>query len=419
MRNLTLSALLLGAAALAAGCESSGSVLEVDATGSVTGGVYRDINGNGVPDAPTDQPFRNVEVRLLSPGSGAVVARATTDTAGLYTIRDVPVGRYQVTIDPARLGDSLQATLLRDITVVPDSAVQATVPVSFPRMTVEQARSLPAGRRVFVEGLVVAAYADTAHISSGGRAIRTTRLQSPSSIDPNNLPGDSVRVLGTTGRFRGQPILDNATLFVLTSIISLPAPTVLTTAAAASGGGGTLDATQVQVRNATLVDTVNAEGRSFLRLDDGSGPVDVPVGSNIAFANNRFIPGLVVNLTGVVVPGTSEGSWWLRPNTGTSLEVVGENSPFRPAAPSAAAAARVPAGVRVTWADNSANETTFRIERRGGVSSAPVEVGTVGAGAREFVDVTAAVGTAYAYQVRACNGKVCSAPSNEAVVGPT
>lgn len=419
MRNLSLSALLLGAAALAAGCEASGNVLEVNATGTVAGIVYRDLNGNGQPDAATDQPFRNLEVRLVTPGSDAVVARATTDTAGSYTIRDVPAGRYRVTVDPARLGDSLQAAVIPEVPVVPDSTVTVAVPVSFPRLTVEQARALPAGRRVFVEGLVVAAYADTAHISSGGRGIRATRLQSPSSIDPNNLPGDSVRVLGTTGRFRGQPILDNATVFVLTSIISLPAPSVLSTAAAAAGGGGTLDATQVQVRNATLVDTINSEGRSFLRLDDGSGPVDVPIGSNIGFANNRFIPGLVVNLTAVVVPGTAAGSWWLRPNTGTSLEVVGENSPFRPAAPSAAAAARVPAGVRVTWADNSANETAFRIERRGGVSSSPVEVGTVGAGVREFVDVTAALGTAYAYQVRACNGRVCSAPSNEAVVGPT
>ena len=96
MRNLSFSALLLGAAALVAGCEGSGSVLEVASTGAVSGGVYRDLNGNGVADSPTDQPFRNVEVRLVSPGSGAVVARATTDTTGSYTIRDVPVGRYRM-----------------------------------------------------------------------------------------------------------------------------------------------------------------------------------------------------------------------------------------------------------------------------------------------------------------------------------
>ena len=419
MRNLLLSTLLLGAAALLAGCESKGNVLEVNATGTVAGGVYRDLNGNGLLDASTDQPFRNLEVRLVTPGSGAVVARGVTDTAGVYRIRDVPSGRYQVSVDPARLGDSLQAAPLPEITVVPDSTVTVTVPVSFPRLTVAEARAVPAGRRVFVEGLVVAAYGDTAHVSSGGRAIRATRLQSPSSIDLGNLPGDSVRVLGTTGRFRGQPILDNATLFVLTSIISLPAPSVLTTSAAAAAGGGTLDGVQVQVRNVTLVDTVNAEGRSFLRLDDGSGPVDVHIGSGIAFANSRFIPGLVVNLTGVVVPGTPEGRWWLRPNTNTSLEVVGENSPFRPAAPSGVTAVRVPGGARITWSDNSANETEFRIERRGGAVNSPVEIARVGAGVREYVDISIAPNTAYGYQVRACNNNVCSAPSPEAVVPPT
>lgn len=417
MRKLSLSALFLGAAALAAGCESgSGNVLEVDATGSVVGVAYRDLNGNGVADGG-DAPFRNLEVRVVSPGSGAVVARAPSDTNGVYRIRDVPAGRYRVTVDPARLGDSLQTSPSTEVTVVPADSQVVAVPVSFPRLTVAEARAVPAGRRVFVEGLVVAVYGDTAHVASGGRALRATRLQSPSDFSVGNLPGDSVRVLGTTGRFRGQPILDNATLYVLNSIISLPSPLVQTTTAAASAGGGALDAVQVQVRNATLVDTVSADGRSLLRLDDGSGPVDVPIGSGVAFQNNRFVPGLVVHATGVLVPASRDGAWWLRPNA--NIELVGDDSPFRPAAPSGLAAARVAGGVRVTWADNSGNETSFRVERRGGTSSSPVEVGTVAAGVREFLDVSAAAGTSYAYQVRACNGKVCSAPSAEVGVGPT
>lgn len=309
MRRLSLPALLL-AAALAAGCES-GNVLEVETTGVIRGVVFLDRNGNGVGETG-DRAFRNAEVRVVTPGSGTVVARATTDSTGFFRVADVPIGRYQVTVNPANLADTVQMLPSPEVSVPPLDSVSVVVGVTYPKVTVEQARTLPLGRRVFVEGTVVGAYADTAHLTGAARSIRATRLQAGSgSVNPSELPGDSVRILGVTARNRGQPTLDDALLFQLNSRV-IPPPVQVTTGAAAGAAGGTLDAAQVQVRNVTVVDTFSVEGEWFLRLDDGSGPVSFWLGPRINFTAGGFVPGSVVIATGVLVPNPGGSGWRIR-----------------------------------------------------------------------------------------------------------
>lgn len=309
MRKLSVPALLL--TALAAGCES-GKVLEVESTGAVRGVVFLDRNGNGTGET-SDRPFRLAEVRLVTPGSGTVVGRATTDSTGFFLVPDVPIGRYLLALDPASLGDSVRMlNQAQEVIVAPLDTVNVTVGVTYPKVTVEEARELPLGRKVFVEGTVVGAYADTAHVSGLTRSIRATRLQAGSgSVNPSELPGDSVRILGVTGRSRGQPTLNDALLFQLTSRV-IPPPTPTTTAAAASAGGGILDAAQVQVRNVTVVDTFSVEGEWFLRLNDGSGPVSFWLGPRINFTGGGFVPGAVVIATGVLVPNPNGSGWRIR-----------------------------------------------------------------------------------------------------------
>ncbi|QOV88077.1 fibronectin type III domain-containing protein [Humisphaera borealis] len=75
-----------------------------------------------------------------------------------------------------------------------------------------------------------------------------------------------------------------------------------------------------------------------------------------------------------------------------------------PAAPSAVAVNSVSAAsLSVTWADNSANETGFRIERStDGINF--VQVGTADAGETTFTDTGLDEGTEYTYRVRATMG---------------
>lgn len=313
MRKLLI--LALGAAALAA-CEGTGKVLEVEATGEVRGVAFVDQNGNGVLDNNQDRALTGAEVRLLVPGSGAVIAKAVTDTAGVYRIEEVPVGRYVVAVDPAVLGDSVQVVSpLQEISVTPGAAQTIRVGVGYPRTSIAEARTRPVGTRVFVEGLVTAVYGDTAHVTLGSSSIRAARLRSTTNLSGQAILGDSVRIQGLVSVHRGQPILDDAVLFRLSVLADTLQPRQVSTAAAAGAAGGTLDAARVQVRSATAREVRGGDGQWLLRVDDGSGPVDVWFGATYP---GPFV-GAVLNVTGVLVPAGG-GRWWIRPS---ALEAAG------------------------------------------------------------------------------------------------
>ena len=75
--------------------------------------------------------------------------------------------------------------------------------------------------------------------------------------------------------------------------------------------------------------------------------------------------------------------------------------------------------VDLTWADNSADETGFRVERapvNGGVPGTFASIGTVAANVTTYSDMTTAANTEYAYRVFATKTLVDSAPSNVATV---
>jgi hypothetical protein len=71
------------------------------------------------------------------------------------------------------------------------------------------------------------------------------------------------------------------------------------------------------------------------------------------------------------------------------------------------------AEVALTWADNSSNESGFRIERAT-QSGAFSEIATVGANVTSYVDGTVSSGTSYSYRVRAYNSSTTSSFSNTA-----
>lgn len=324
---LTTSLLLLG---FLSACDDAGAghVLAVDARGRLLGGVYVDANGSGAPDAG-DRVLPGVEVQLLTPGGGTVIARAVSDTAGEYLLSDVPVGRYELKVTSARFGDSLSViTPLEPVNISPADTLALVIGVSYPTATVAEARNLPVGSRVFVEGRVLAVYGDTVHVGGSTGAIRVTRVRGGEGIAAVDLLGDSVRVSGSAGRSRGQATLDGGILIPLAAL-NLPEPDVMTSAAAAGANGGRADAAQVQVRNVTLVDTVRIGGIALLRLDDGSGPVDVWLGAGVQFARSGFIPGTVLNISGVLIPADQEGVWWIRPRLASDLVWLSGPSPLR------------------------------------------------------------------------------------------
>jgi hypothetical protein len=86
-----------------------------------------------------------------------------------------------------------------------------------------------------------------------------------------------------------------------------------------------------------------------------------------------------------------------------------------------AAGAAGAATVTLTWADNSTDETGFKIERR--LRSDPVsvykEIGQTGANIATFDDTTVALNTQYCFRVRGFNPAALSEWSNEACMMAT
>ncbi|HEX8243665.1 MAG TPA: SdrD B-like domain-containing protein [Longimicrobium sp.] len=408
----------LTALALAAACESPPPNLAVGGQGAVRGFVFLDRNGSGVVDAG-DRALKGIVVSVTDASTGRVVTTATSDSAGLYTIHDVSVGRYRIVVDPQQLSDTLEVTAARDTTItvtVSDSlAPVVRTGLSYPRLSIAQARARAVGKPVLVAGRIVALLGDTAFLWDGSRAIRALHLSSTSSTPAADLLGDSVRIAGRMARSRGQPVLDSALVVPLTSL-PLPAPVSLGTSAAATAAGGTDDAAAVQVRGATVMDTVTRGGDSFLRLNDGSGIVEMRIGRGVPFSLTPFTPGVVVNATGVLVPSPADSTQWIMVlRTAADLEATTAVSPFRPATPTGVTASATDSTVHLAWTDASSNETSFSVLRRGGGTPFFSEVARPPANATTLTDV-AASNAAFGYRVAACNGVICSPYSDEAIV---
>ncbi len=86
-----------------------------------------------------------------------------------------------------------------------------------------------------------------------------------------------------------------------------------------------------------------------------------------------------------------------------------------PAAPDGLTASFVSGGqIHLTWFDNSANETGFKIERKTGAGGSYAQIATVGAGVTTYANTGLTKDTTYYYRVRATNGSGDSVYSPEA-----
>jgi hypothetical protein len=257
-------------------------------------------------------------------GTRDTVARGLSDNRGEVIFRNVPVGSYRVVAEPGLLGDSLFLSHL-SVSLLQVAASQEpafTLGVSFPVKTIPQIASGPENTRVFVEGIALGrpGTPPTAvlHVWDGTRAIRTV------DIALSATPGDSVRVLGRTRRVLGQMVMEGSIGRITREGTVSPLPLPVSTADAATARAGNLDAALVRVRDATVSDTATAFGRLTLQASDGSGIVSIqfPAGFLVEAEIVALTPGMVVSITGLLVPETTN-RWRLHPRTGQDLTLVG------------------------------------------------------------------------------------------------
>lgn len=313
----------IGAAAcgllLVAACDNAGSdrVLGINATGTVTGAVFLDRNGNRIQDAG-DTAMAGVRVELLGGATGAVVQSMITGTSGVFAFADQPVGDYRLRVDTTTVGDTVEVAnvSLDTLTVVPNDTTVGTVRVSYPFFSLAQIRASAPGTRVFTQVVALSSlnsFGDTTvHVADTSGALRVTRVRLATIF-----VGDSVRLLGRRNSRDGQPTLDDVTVFPL-SVGVLPTAEQITSAAARSADGGRLDAALVTVLNLTILDTATVLGNYRLTTDDGSGPVTVHLAQSIGFVTTALLPDSIIDATGVLVPNGS-GSWVLKPRLVTDV----------------------------------------------------------------------------------------------------
>jgi hypothetical protein len=313
--------------ALVAGCDNSGVDLGFGAlkANTVRATVYLDRDGSRAASS-ADTVYGGARVALIQRGTTDTVKTAISDLRGVALFTNVSLGEYSVAVASNSLGDSVlvaavdtsivQSSNLPTASIkvrVQDDTTDLIVRLSYPEVSLRQARNLAPGKRVFIRGTILAgvqSFRDTtSHIQDTSAAIRLTdvSLRNLSS----NPPGDSVSVLGLTSSRAGQPILAQAVISRL-QLRPPPVASIVVTAAAASASNGSLDARLVLVQGALISDTATVAPDYTLTVSDGSGALTILMDANINFNRAAFIPGRRVTCRGVLVPN-GNGGWSLKP----------------------------------------------------------------------------------------------------------
>jgi hypothetical protein len=280
----------------------------------VAGIVYLDLDASRTP-GPADQPLAGVQLRLLVSGTGDTAASAVSEPDGAFTFGLVPAGRYTVTVPSGQFfGDSISVVRVDTsaINLHARDSVGVNVAVSYPKVGIAEARALPLGTKVFIDGVALNfrdLFGDTVvHVQDTSSAIRVTAVQGPVTA------GDSVRVLGRVAARDGQPVIERGEVMVL-AIVTQPVAEVVTTGQAATADGGRLDAALVRVVSATIADTTtNGDGDYVVTVDDGSGSLLVVFDQDAALDASPFVPGVSIDARGVLVPD-GVGGWRLKPRS--------------------------------------------------------------------------------------------------------
>jgi len=101
--------------------------------------------------------------------------------------------------------------------------------------------------------------------------------------------------------------------------------------------------------------------------------------------------------------------------TNAGSNTASTNTFCPPVAPSGLSASGVSeTQINLSWADNSSNETGFKIERKTGAAGTYSQITTTSTNATSYNDTGLAAGTIYYYRVRAYNSNGDSSYSNEA-----
>jgi hypothetical protein len=323
------SLLLAGAAALTAACSNHGESMTLPPLGIGKIVVQTYFDGDASLNFTVgDSLFVGARVALLAADGTDTVRVTTSNAQGLATFDSVPIGTWRVVVDRRILNDSVGIVVGDSGTVRVlargDSAVATRqVRLGYREVTIAQARALTAGRRVLIRGTVISPmqffHDSSSFVTDPSGRIRITNSRHRPGRTGNNI-GDSVSVVGTTGRDLGQPVLLNG---LFNSLGTQPVPVAIATTVleAHTAVNGTLDAALVSITGAKIADSFPT-GKDFLvRIadpNDAAKTTDVVIDSLLNIPHSVWKPGLNITVRGVLVP-KGDGTWILKPRSGLDI----------------------------------------------------------------------------------------------------
>ena len=308
----------------AAACDNAPGRILVPNGGTVAIASYVDVNADGHFTANLDVPTTGLRALLYLAGASQPTASAVTGSDGMGLALNVPAGQYRLAIDSASLGDSLQVLNVDSATFTVQAqskdTVYALVRMTFPQLTVAQAKLLPAGKKLVIRGIALndqSSFGGAIYVQDATGVIRAQSLRQQTTV----APGDSVQVSASTARANDLPVLTDGVL-VRIRTGTPPTPVQLQTGPASTARGGTLDGYLVHVDTATLLSFRTESGSLILTLDDGSGSLEVNLGSQ--GAPSQPLPGARMTATGLLLPKLgAPGKWQLSPRGSADLGNIG------------------------------------------------------------------------------------------------
>ncbi len=293
-------------------------LLEIEGAGVLFGQAFLDTDASGGLSGG-DTPIAGVDVVLLTATTAQVADRATTDSLGVFTLLDVPVGSYLISLDSAALSDSLAVLDDAPVTVAVGDTARIDVGVSYPILTLEEALEATVGNRVFTSGIVLNPRLNfdptgQVHLKGASLYLRTLNM-----ARVGISVGDSVRVLGRVVTDNGRVALDDVTALRLVPQAELVSPVDVSVSDGAIASGGALDAALARIQNVEITDTSTAvDGHFRFWAVDGADSIEVVLRDFLGFNTSVVRPDTVLNIsqaTGLLTPFDDAGTvrWRLLP----------------------------------------------------------------------------------------------------------
>jgi len=389
--------------ALAAATPLAVSGTSVSQSGIITTSTDRDVF-SFVTDAGTinltgsvasASPMLDLKLELVT-AAGTLVASADTTSLGETLTATVAAGSYRLVVtSDGGYGDIGQYTVSGSVLtptdfVVPPSGLAAT------RVSASQVNLAWQDNSADEDGFQVERSAD------GGAtwgSIATVAANATAASDPTAV--SSASYLYRVYAYRGTAVSAFSNVVVTEAVSVVPSASASASATAVSASEVNVSWSNVSGETSFQIERSTNSKRGWAVVATTAADVTTYRDSGLPAATTYYYRVSAVNSAGIS-PASPVASV-------TTLKAP---APTRPAAPTSLTIAGVTtSSVTLSWADNSANETGFKIERSTNGTKWS-QVATVGANVTSYVSSGLKANTAYYFRIRAYNSAGDSAYSN-------